>query len=116
MISARIGPVVKTATADATGRAAVEFPGPGGSWRVLSVEAISLAGNSTTLPTARLYRGPRDSLGVLLATARDGNSGSFGQTGDSDTIAAGESWSVVWTGCTVGASMSAALSGTERDR
>lgn len=116
MQPSRIGPVVKSATADATGRAAVEFTGPGGSWRTLVVESITLSGTSTALPTARLYRGPRDSLGVLLATERDGNAGAFARTGDADTIAAGESWSIVWTGCTVGAVMSASLTGTERDR
>lgn len=116
MIPARVGPIVKTATADAGGRAAVQFPGPGGSWRVLDVEAIQLSGDSAALPTAKLYRGSLDSIGVLLGTEHDGNAGAFLRSGQADTIAAGETWAVVWTNCTAGASMTASLTGTERDR
>lgn len=116
MIPARVGPVVKTATADAAGVARVQFAGPGGSWRTLDVDSIQLAGASAAIPTANLYRGPLDAIGVLLATVNDGNSGRFARGGGSDTIASGETWSIVWTGCTAGASMSATLSGTERDR
>jgi len=116
MVPARVGPVVKSATAGAAGVAAVQFAGPGFGWRRLDVELIQLSGNSTTLPAAKLYRGPLDSIGVLLGSVSNGNSGRFTRSGDADAIAAGETWSIVWTGCTAGATMTATLSGTERDR
>jgi hypothetical protein len=113
---ARVGPVVATAVANAAGTGSVTFSGPGGSWRVLEVDSIQLSSQSTARPTAVLYRGSAEALGSLLATVRDGNTGAFRRSGRSDTIAAGESWTVVWTGATPGASLTASLSGVERDR
>lgn len=116
MLPARVGPIYKSTTADAAGRAVVTFPGPGAAWRQLDVDAIALTGNSSAVPTATLYRGSLDALGAVLAIQYDGNGGAFRRAGESDTIAAGESWAVVWSGCTAGATMAASLTGTERDR
>ena len=108
--------MVKSTTANASGTGSVSFSGPGLGWRAIEVDSIQLDSASVLRPTAKLYRGPAEALGVLLATTRDGKTGAFRRGGGADRINAGETWTVVWSGATAGATLTASLTGTEVDR
>lgn len=101
-----------SAVADGTGRAVVEFRGPGVTYERIDVSAIQLSASSALLPTARLYRGSSN-LGTLLAVELDGNTGAFlgGLAGDS--LTGSEVFAIEWTGATPGAVLTAVLTGIQ---